>query len=266
MTGQYMTDDKEVAGLLQESIDAQNRTTHAVRAFVRFFFIQLVAVTIASPLVYFGTILDALGLVLIALGVLGVGIVWSSYAGWTELGRSDRFTVVREEARELRHVQAEAERGKAAIVRETEAIARRDARRELFASRRFRVRALTGAGVALAAISIGAVFLVISAADRATQLENLPETYLRAVNNCASTAGAGNTELGSRYSIKDATLSLKYELGLYAGPGDGFVDCVVSALTGDGASDISRGISQERGFLTVSRSETGAILTVMPTP
>jgi uncharacterized membrane protein len=275
MTGKYMTDDKEVAGLLQESIDAQNRTTHAVRAFVRFFFIQLVAATIALPLVYFGTILVAPGLVLIAFLVLVVGIVWSSSAGWSELGLSDRYAAERQEARQLRRARAEADRAKAALARETVAVARREARRELFASKRFRVMALVGAGVALIAVTAGTVFVQTTEAERvagiaaseaesADQLADLQATYLGAVDDCASSVGVGDVELGTRYSIKDATLVLNYELGLLSGLEDDYVDCVVFALTDDGASDIDRGVLQERGLFTLSRGESGATLTIRP--
>jgi ammonia channel protein AmtB len=198
-----MTDDNEVVDLLQENIDAQNRTTHAVRAFVRFFFIQLVAATIALPLVYFGTILGVPGLVLIAFLVLVVGIVWSSSAGWAELGLSDRFAAAREEARALRRDRSEAERGKAALARETAAVARREARRGLFASKRFRVGALVGTVVGLVAVTAGTIFVQTSMAERAAeiaareaqsadQLAGLQATYLRAVDDCASSAGVGD--------------------------------------------------------------------------
>jgi hypothetical protein len=145
---------------------------------------------------------------------------------------------------------------------------KRRKRTELFASKRFRVRALVGSGVALAAITAGTVFGLTSTAERTARLENLPERYLLAVDDCASSAGVSENKLESRYRIVDTTLVLEYGIqpGLGYAPDDKFVDCVISALTGDTASDINYGIPQERDFLTLSRSENGATLTVKPTP
>jgi hypothetical protein len=271
MKGLQMTNDNEVAGLLQENIEAQNRTTHAVRAFVRFLFIQFVAATIALPLLYFGTILDAPGLVLIAFVVLVVGIVWSSNAGWTELGLSDRLASAREAARALRKAQTETDRGNAAIAREAAAVLRRDARRELFGSKRFRVSGLIGAGITLAAVTVSVVFVLTNEAETAANeaersglLENLPETYLRAIDDCAVSAEDGDIDLGLRHQIIDTTLVLRYE---FAGVNtDDFVDCVASALTGRGATDLDRGLPQERGDFVLLKGETGASLTIRPTP
>ncbi len=88
---------------IDDLIRAQNRTTHAVRAFVRFLFIQLSAMTLgvfiwnlstefADPqsCAYGGancTGNDALQ-VIAALVILG-GIAWSSFAGWSELEKSN---------------------------------------------------------------------------------------------------------------------------------------------------------------------------------
>jgi hypothetical protein len=142
-------------------------------------------------------------------------------------------------------------------------------RRELFASKRFRVKALIGTGVpAIIAVTAGTIFMLTSTAERTARLENIPEAYRLAVVDCARSAGVDDAELGDRYSIKDATLALKYDFM----PGVGwrrendFVDCVVFALTGAGASDLDRGVSQDRGFLTLSRSDTGSTLTIVPTP
>lgn len=51
-------DNSRIESLLEESIRASNRTTHAVRAFVRFLFIQLVAITLAGFVVAFANIVD----------------------------------------------------------------------------------------------------------------------------------------------------------------------------------------------------------------
>ena len=84
-------------------IRAQNRTTHAVRAFVRFLFIQLSGITFAvfswnlstasidqQKCIQFGT--NCTGDTLfqfIAVAVWIVSVIWSSRAGWEELEKSN---------------------------------------------------------------------------------------------------------------------------------------------------------------------------------
>ena len=84
-----------------EQIAASNRTTRAVRAFVRFLFIQLVAATLALLILFAGDVFRDTSEC--TLGVCGpntmaqilaglvwiVGIIWSSSAGWTELSQSE---------------------------------------------------------------------------------------------------------------------------------------------------------------------------------
>jgi Na+/melibiose symporter-like transporter len=76
-------------------IQAQNRTTHAVRAFVRFLFIQLSALTMATFLFFISFQLEneegAPNTFLLLMGAVIwiVGLVWSSNAGWSELEKSN---------------------------------------------------------------------------------------------------------------------------------------------------------------------------------
>jgi len=76
-------------------IKAQNRTTHAVRAFVRFLFIQLSATTLAIFLFFLSfQLVNEEGapntLLLIMGGIIWIiGLVWSSTAGWSELEKSN---------------------------------------------------------------------------------------------------------------------------------------------------------------------------------
>ena len=76
-------------------IQAQNRTTHAVRAFVRFLFIQLSALTLATFIFFVSfQLVNEEGapntFLLIMGGVIWViGLVWSSTAGWSELEKSN---------------------------------------------------------------------------------------------------------------------------------------------------------------------------------
>lgn len=88
---------------LEDLLYAQNRTTHAVRAFVRFLFIQLSGITLASLFWLMSdltideekclasqencsgnTFLQALAVV-----ILIIGVFWSSQAGWSELEKSE---------------------------------------------------------------------------------------------------------------------------------------------------------------------------------
>lgn len=91
----------ETEKLLQELIQATDRTTRAVRAFVRFLFIQLAAITLAFVVFQLGIITQdssecALGIcrpngfttAVAALIWIG-GVIWSSITGWKELGLSE---------------------------------------------------------------------------------------------------------------------------------------------------------------------------------
>jgi hypothetical protein len=94
------TDDK-LAKLLEKSIAASNRTTHAVRALVRFLFIQLAFLTAAFVFWQVGLAFPdednctpfgcephvSVSFLVIALVIAGV--VLSSTAGWYELGLSN---------------------------------------------------------------------------------------------------------------------------------------------------------------------------------
>jgi hypothetical protein len=145
-------------------------------------------------------------------------------------------------------------------------------RRELLASKRFRVRALVGSGVALAAVTAGTFFVLTTAAENAAAraateaatVDRLDKLYLRSVEACAGTAGTGINAVKTRYRIVRTTLVLNYKLS--ETNVDDFVDCMASSLTGYGGSDLERGLPQERSSFILLRSETGASLTIMPTP
>jgi len=86
-------EDERIEELVGEIIEASNRTTRAIRAFVRFLFIQLATITAAVVLYVFAVAIDPLepplGLVLLALVILIVGVIISSRAGWGELEASE---------------------------------------------------------------------------------------------------------------------------------------------------------------------------------
>lgn len=89
---------------LDELIASTNRTTRAVRAFVRFLFIQLSAITLAVLVFNLGNLVQDTsecafgicppnpGFTAFAGLIWVVGVVWSSYAGWSELELSNPDT------------------------------------------------------------------------------------------------------------------------------------------------------------------------------
>jgi hypothetical protein len=99
-----MPTDNKLAKLLEKNIEASNRTTHAVRALVRFLFIQLAFLTAAFVLWQIGLAFpdednctafgcEPNGFVsFLVLGLIITGVVLSSKAGWDELELSDVFS------------------------------------------------------------------------------------------------------------------------------------------------------------------------------
>lgn len=96
-------ENSKIEQLLSESIAASNRTTHAVRAFVRFLFIQLVGITGAfflnslalanvNPMrcAVSGENCEPLYFVqFLAFAVWITAVIWSSMVGWQELELSE---------------------------------------------------------------------------------------------------------------------------------------------------------------------------------
>lgn len=81
---------EKLESLLEAQIRASNRTTRAVRALVRFIFIQLLGLTIGGLIITASFSSDQQGF-LMALGslVILVAVVVSSNVGWSELALSD---------------------------------------------------------------------------------------------------------------------------------------------------------------------------------
>lgn len=74
---------------IDDLIRAQNRTTHAVRAFVRFLFIQLTGITLVVFL-WNLSLTSGNGSIQGLAGIIWIATVfWSSYAGWEELNKSN---------------------------------------------------------------------------------------------------------------------------------------------------------------------------------
>jgi hypothetical protein len=88
---------------LDDLVRAQNRTTHAVRAFVRFLFIQLTGITLAVFLwnislgfvdeqacYQYGDNCTGNAFLQFLAGIVWiVAVIWSSSAGWDELNKSN---------------------------------------------------------------------------------------------------------------------------------------------------------------------------------
>jgi|688.fasta_scaffold659664_1 hypothetical protein len=88
---------------IERLIAAQNKTTHAIRAFVRFLFIQLSGITAAALVWYisllfvdqercfdYGENCDGnIFLQIVALGIWVGTVIYSSAAGWEELEKSE---------------------------------------------------------------------------------------------------------------------------------------------------------------------------------
>ena len=75
--------------LLKQILRATNKTTHAVRAFVRFLFIQLSMSTLSGLVILWGYTTNAMGLIVIGALTWLVGVIWSSAVGWAELTESN---------------------------------------------------------------------------------------------------------------------------------------------------------------------------------
>lgn len=97
-----MEEKENLEDLLKQSIAAQNRTTHAVRAFVRFLFIQLSFTTLAgfvfgisnssvdpARCYAYGESCNNFVGIFFALMIWFVGLAVSSYVGWSELRKSE---------------------------------------------------------------------------------------------------------------------------------------------------------------------------------
>ena len=92
-----MPNEDKLAKLLEQSIEASNRTTHAVRAIVRFYFIQLSFLTAAFVVWQLGLAFPdpnnctAFGcqpnwfVSFLVAGLIITGVIVSSIAGWNEL-------------------------------------------------------------------------------------------------------------------------------------------------------------------------------------
>lgn len=81
---------EKLESLIEAQIRASNRTTRAVRAVVRFIFIQLLGLTVGGLLISVSLNSDQQDF-LMALGsiVILVSVVVSSIVGWSELALSD---------------------------------------------------------------------------------------------------------------------------------------------------------------------------------
>lgn len=258
----------DVEDLLRQSIEAQNRTTHAVRAFVRFLFIQLTAITVASGLVGLSFSWGIPFLAFLAAVVAIVGVIWSSFAGWSELELSDRFAETRRrKAEQDRAVRAAQEQANVDL-REQESARRRAARQEWLADptnmKRLKRRSLL---IALVAIVLTATVIVIvaiqeplrraSLSDAERFTEDITTLYETALAECANEAGISDLRLRDRFNISGDVLTLTSGTTSSANPADQLLNCVARQLTGNDVVSLGRGEERSQGEYVVSRSGTG---------
>lgn len=98
-----MATDENLGKLLQKNIEASNRTTHAIRALVRFLFIQLAFLTAAYVIWQIGLqfpdeencAFEGFGcqpngfVIFLVSALIIAGVIFSSRAGWHELSLSE---------------------------------------------------------------------------------------------------------------------------------------------------------------------------------
>ena len=80
--------DEELLRAVKRIEESTNRTTYAVRALVRFIFIQLSATTIGTITAAAAGILDWPWLAVAAGSVTTIGLIWASIAARAELRKS----------------------------------------------------------------------------------------------------------------------------------------------------------------------------------
>ena len=236
-----MNGSENMSDLIRQSIAASDRTTRAVRALVRFIFIQLSTTTAAGALIYFGmanvnpgtcaaygeNCEPSYALVVIGLIVWIVGIFVSSSAGWTELAKSDPDILANRglsnaeiqsfEAEEHERVRAAAAADEARIQAESQAALtlseeRRKRRDELFKKTWFRLSILGG----ILALAAG-VFLVMSNTLTPNPLSGTYAGIQSASIKCHANAAITYYANGAQISIEEN--------------GDA-ADCVVKELSG----------------------------------
>ena len=87
-----MGSSRDIERLLAEILKSTSKTTHAVRAFVRFLFIQLSASTLAVLFLYWSQPFSYHPIQFLAVSgiiIYLIGAVWASIAGWSELSQSE---------------------------------------------------------------------------------------------------------------------------------------------------------------------------------
>ena len=76
-----MAQNDEINDLLKQNIEASNRTTHAVRAIVRYAFLQISITTVTGILYVFGAAANLNGIFVPVASA--VWLIGSIFAGWT---------------------------------------------------------------------------------------------------------------------------------------------------------------------------------------
>lgn len=89
ITGGNLSESKRLEELLSQTIAASNRTTHAVRAFVYFLFIQLGSVVLGLLIIFFGQGNGTESSQIFGSLVIIGGLLASFYFGWKEFQLSE---------------------------------------------------------------------------------------------------------------------------------------------------------------------------------
>lgn len=270
-----MNNSDEIAHLLRENVAASNRTTRAVRAFVRFLFIQLSAATFAGLVIYFGVASANVALVVVGLVIWLVGVLWSSSVGWEELDKSDpdKFENRARTASEMEEIRISEQKridefNKAEATRllilekqqadaETEAEKRRAERRALrsalFKKPWFRI-SVAGGILAVAAAVILSSFIsdaIRSDAEKAAIAGLLDD--VKGIKVAGDACGAGSA---ISYSAGQAKISVLDSRDV--------ADCVLKALSGQDVVlwDLNTGLGKiANGYEFIWRGE---FLTILP--
>jgi hypothetical protein len=237
--------EKNLSELLAKSISAQDRTTHAVRALVRFLFIQLSFLTAAFVVWQIGlafpdedncTVLgcEPHGSVLFFVALIVItGVVISSAVGWYELARSNvPLSEIEQEARKKLEMEA---------LLEQERINKRneERRRELEKARAKKWQELVAfvkkpkVRITSAIVGVAIVVGFVSIYSSATSWSNL-------VKPCDSLMKKNPSSLDDSYSFDSTNNEITIVVG-FSPRGSDFVNCIGESLAVD-APDLSLGM------------------------
>jgi hypothetical protein len=236
-----MSIEDKLSRLMEESVEASNRTTHAVRAFVMFLFIQLAFFTAAFLLWQIGVAFPdednctVLGcephvfvLIFVAL-LLITGVILSSSAGWYELRKSNIPLSDRE--------RIAVERAKMEALLEQERLhnEREERRREQDKVRTQKLKELA-AYVKKPRVMIASAIVGVSLIFGSTFFYTYTTNWSNLVKPCDGLMLTTPTGIDDSYSFKGSSNELT--LIVASTPRDSeWVDCIGKVLSADSPSN-----------------------------